>query len=321
MSFKFDSLMRILNMLDRKERVTVQSLMDDLNISERSTYRYVTTLKDADFPISFDREKGTYTFEEGYSLSKPDLSLEEILAFSLARKMLGNFGPGMESTLDQIEKKISMKKQDTLKNIIFSREDFSAKVGEYLFSIHQAVRNFQKIEIVYRALYSDEVTRRKVNPYYLFYQDDLWHFRGYCHLRKDFRTFALDRIELMKLLNEHFVPERIPQEDELAGAFGTFIDGEPVKVTLRFDEDIKPHITRKKWHQSQREKLLPNGRIELTFSVNGIEGIKQWAYKWLPYVEVVEPEELKVELLEDLTKAIEKNRKSKKVKGKRQAEG
>jgi len=315
MSFKFDSLMRILNMLDRKERVTVQSLMDDLNISERSTYRYVTTLKDADFPISFDREKGTYTFEEGYSLSKPDLSLEEILAFSLARKMLGNFGPGMESTLDQIEKKISMKKQDTLKNIIFSREDFSAKVGEYLFSIHQAARNFQKIEIVYRALYSDEVTRRKVNPYYLFYQDDLWHFRGYCHLRKDFRTFALDRIELMKLLNEHFVPERIPQEDELAGAFGTFIDGEPVKVTLRFDEDIKPHITRKKWHQSQREKLLPDGRIELTFSVNGIEGIKQWVYKWLPYVEVVEPEELKVELLEDLASAIEKNRKI--LKGKR----
>ena len=315
MSFKFDSLMRILNMLDRKERVTVQSLMDDLNISERSTYRYVTTLKDADFPISFDREKGTYTFEEGYSLSKPDLSLEEILAFSLARKMLGNFGPGMESTLDQIEKKISMKKQDTLKNIIFSREDFSAKVGEYLFSIHQAARNFQKIEIVYRALYSDEVTRRKVNPYYLFYQDDLWHFRGYCHLRKDFRTFALDRIELMKLLNEHFVPERIPQEDELAGAFGTFIDGEPVKVTLRFDEDIKPHITRKKWHQSQREKHLPDGRIELTFSVNGIEGIKQWVYKWLPYVEVVEPEELKVELLEDLASAIEKNRKI--LKGKR----
>lgn len=310
MSYKFDSLMRILNILDRKERATVQSLMDDLGISERSAYRYMTTLKDADFPISFDREKGTYTFEEGYSLSKPDLTLEEILAFSLARKLLGNFGPGMESTLDQIEKKISIKKSETLKNIIFSHEDFSAKVGEYLFSIHQAARDFQKIELVYRSLYSDEVTKRKVNPYYLFFQDDLWHFRGYCNLRKGFRTFALDRIESMKLLDEHFVPERIPQEDELAGAFGTYIDGEPVKVVLRFDEEIKPYILRRKWHQSQKEKLLHDGRVELTLTVNGIEGIKQWVYKWLPYVEIIKPEELKVILLEDLTRAIEKNGKT-----------
>jgi predicted DNA-binding transcriptional regulator YafY len=307
MSYKFDSLMRILNMLDRKERVTVQSLMDDLRISERSTYRYVTTLKDADFPIIFDRERGTYAFEEGYSLSKPDLTLEEILAFSLARKLLGNFGPGMENTLDQIEKKLSIKKAETFKDIVFSREEFSAKVGEYLFSIHQAARNFQKIALVYRALYSDEVTKRKVNPYYLFYQDDLWHFRGYCNLRKEFRTFALDRIESMKLLDEYFVPERIPQEDELAGAFGTYIDGEPEEVVLRFDEEIKQYILRKKWHKSQNEKLLHDGRIELTFTVNGIEGIKQWIYKWLPYVEVIEPEELKVILLEDLTRAIEIN--------------
>jgi proteasome accessory factor B len=308
MSFKFDSLMRILNMLDRKEKVTVQSLMNDLDISQRSTYRYVTTLKDADFPISYDREKDTYTFEEGYSLSKPDLTVEEILAFSLARKLLGNFGPGMENTLDQIEKKISTKKSGVLKNVIFSHEDFSAKVGEYLFSIHQAIQNFQKLELIYSALYSGEVTRRKVNPYYLFYQDDLWHFRGYCNLRKDFRTFALDRILSMKILDEYFVPERIPQEDELAGAFGTFIDGEPVDVVLRFDEEIKPYILRKKWHQSQNEKLLDDGRLELTFTVNGIEGIKQWIYKWLPYVEIVEPEELKATLLEDLARAVEKNR-------------
>jgi len=310
MSYKFDSLIRILNMLDRKEKVTVQSLMDDLSISERSTYRYMTTLKDADFPISFDREKGTYTFEEGYSLSKPDLTLEEILAFSLAKKFLGNFGPGMETTLDQIEKKISFKKSETLKNIIFSHEDFSAKVGEYLFSIHQAARNFQKIELVYRSLYADETTKRKVNPYYLFYQDDLWHFRGYCHLRGEFRTFALDRIESVKLLDEYFVPEKIPQEDELTGAFGTYIDGEPVEVVLRFDEEIKPYILRKKWHKSQNDKLLHDRRVELTFTVNGIEGIKKWVYRWLPYVEVVEPEALKVAVLKDLTKAIEKNRKT-----------
>ena len=34
MSYKFDSPMRILNMLDRRERITIQSIMDDPRISE-----------------------------------------------------------------------------------------------------------------------------------------------------------------------------------------------------------------------------------------------------------------------------------------------
>ena len=132
MSYKFDSLIRILNMLDRKEKVTVQSLMDDLSISERSTYRYMTTLKDADFPISFDREKGAYTFEEGYSLSKPDLTLEEILAFSLAKKFLGNFGPGMEATLDQIEKKISLKKSESTFFLFIKRHGIFRRLNLFI---------------------------------------------------------------------------------------------------------------------------------------------------------------------------------------------
>ncbi len=45
--------------------------------------------------------------------------------------------------------------------------------------------------------------------------------------------------------------------------------------------------------QSQRERELKDGRLELRFRVNGLEGITHWIYRWLPYVEVVSPKELK----------------------------
>ena len=83
------------------------------------------------------------------------------------------------------------------------------------------------------------------------------------------------------------------------------LDGEPVEVVLRFDAEIKPYVLRKKWHESQKEKELKDG-VELRFKVNGIEGIKQWIYKWLPHVEVVEPRELKEDIKKELKEAMKK---------------
>ena len=51
------------------------------------------------------------------------------------------------------------------------------------------------------------------------------------------------------------------------------------------------------------EKEIKNGRVELTFAVNDLEGIKQWIYRWIPYVEVVEPIELREEVRYELKEA------------------
>lgn len=306
MSYKFDSLITILRKLDSRENVTVHSLMNDLEIAERTAYRYIQTLQVAGFPIIFDRKKKSYVFSENYKLAKPALSVEETLAFALAKKLLGNFGTGMEKSLNSIEEKLSLKEPSLPHHIVLKTERLSPIVEGYLGTIYSAIKNFQRIKITYQSLYSNEETERKIDPYYLFFQDDYWHLRGYCHLREDLRTFALDRIVSLKVLKEHFIPSGISAEDELSGTFGNILDGEPIEVVLRFDAKIKPYVLRKKWHESQKEKELKDGRVEMRFKVNGIQGIKQWTYKWLPHVEVVEPKELKKEIVEELNDALKK---------------
>ncbi|MBI5846870.1 MAG: transcriptional regulator [Nitrospirae bacterium] len=306
MSYKFDSLITILNKLDKGEHATVQSLMDDLEMSERTVHRYIKTLQIAGFPIGFNRARQTYAFDEGYSLRKLNLTIEETLSFSLAKSMLGSFGSGMSKGLAGIEEKLSKKTTNLPPHIILSAETAS-QGQEYLGIIHQAISSFQRIEIDYKTLYSDEQTLRQVDPYYLFFQDGFWNLRGYCNLREEFRTFALDRILNLKVLDAHFLPRKVAPADELSGSFGSVIDGEPLDVVLRFDAEIKPHILRKKWHQSQQGKELKDGRIEVRFHVNGIEGIKQWIYRWIPYVEVVEPKELRREISNELSSALKRN--------------
>lgn len=307
MSYKFDSLIIILNKLDGGEPVTVHSLMNDLEISERTTHRYLKTLQVAGFPINYSRTKESYSFDDGYSLKKPNLSVEETLAFALAKSLLGNLGGGIEKGLAGIEEKLSKKKVSLPKHIALSAES-APIVYQHLSAINDAIDNFQRLEIAYKALYSNELTTRKVDPYYIVYREGFWNLRGYCHLREDLRTFALDRIVSLKTLNQHFLPKKVDMAEELAGSFGSVIDGEPVDVILRFDAEIKPHVLRKKWHLSQEIKELTTGGIDMSFRVNGLEGIKKWIYQWLPHVQVVEPVELRNIARKDLKEALRRTK-------------
>lgn len=308
MSYKFNALWIILNKLDQNEKVTAKSLMEDLEVSERSVYRYITTLQVAGFPIDYDRGLNSYVFSEGYTLKKPDVSVEETLALALSKKLLHSFGPDMERSLAKIEEKLSVRKPEDLRHIVLDA-DAIAPSETLLTLVHRAVTNYQRINLTYKALHAKTATESKVDPYYLFFRDGIWYFRGYYHRDKAMRTFAFDRVVSLNLLNEHFVPRAISPEEELSGAFGAFLDGEPTEVTLRFDENIKPFIVRKKWHESQKVKELDNGKIEVKFRVNGLMGIQNWIYGWIPHVEVIAPKELRDALRRDLQKAIKVHKK------------
>lgn len=116
-----------------------------------------------------------------------------------------------------------------------------------------------------------------------------------------------DRIGSLKVLEEYFVPRLRSGDEELAASFGSFLDGEPVDVVLRFDPGIKVYLLRRRWHPSQEEKELPDGRLEVQFRVNGLEGIRRWIYRWLPQVEVIEPVKLRKKIREELEMAVEKH--------------
>ena len=306
MSNKFDLLMTILNKLDRKEPVTRRSLMDDMGIGERSVFRYIQTLQTAGFPIYYSRAEARYVFADGFSLGKPNISLDEQLAISLAKTMLGAYGTGMEKSLSAIEKKLIAQKRTGSSPVILQSPVSSNDLIPVLHPIHEAITNYQRIEIKYHAHHKDEITSRKVDPYYLFFHDGLWYLRAYCHMDKEMRTFALDAIKNLKVLSQHFIPEEVSAEEELSEAFGTWLDGEATEIVLHFDKEVKRQVLRKKWHKSQKEKELKNGGVELRFKVKGFGGIKKWIYQWIPNVRVVAPKRLRRELTCELDIARQK---------------
>ncbi|MBD5604429.1 MAG: hypothetical protein IAI48_04995 [Candidatus Eremiobacteraeota bacterium] len=100
---KIALLLRLLAAID-EGRHTLESLKTRLDPeqppSTRSVRRYLATLADAGFPWRYDREAGTYVFENGYSLRRVELSGNELFGLlalkGIATSLGGNIGASMD---------------------------------------------------------------------------------------------------------------------------------------------------------------------------------------------------------------------------------
>jgi predicted DNA-binding transcriptional regulator YafY len=124
-------------------------------------------------------------------------------------------------------------------------------------------------------------------------------------LRKDYRWFALDMIEKTSPMDKTFKkPDSFDMDEHLRKSWMIW-EGEQTQVKVKFSPEIAEVIKRKpSWHPSEKRELLPNGEVELTFTVSGTEEIKWWIYSWIPYVKVLEPKSLRDEMKRDLKKTL-----------------
>ena len=54
------------------------------------------------------------------------------------------------------------------------------------------------------------------------------------------------------------------------------------------------------WHESQKFSKRPDGSLEMTFRVGGLDEIKRWVLSFGPECRVLEPEKLRKLLQQDL---------------------
>ena len=142
-------------------------------------------------------------------------------------------------------------------------------------------------------------TRRKVDPYRLWFFNATFYLIGYCHTRDEVRIFVLDRIKILRQTKDTFeIPEGFNLEDFLRPSLGVY-QGEPVKAKIWFSPDVAGYIREKVWHESQ--KITPQADDSIIFEaeVAGTDEIRFWVMSWGSHAEVLEPKSLRNEIRAD----------------------
>lgn len=75
-----------------------------------------------------------------------------------------------------------------------------------LTQLRQATESRNKLRLSYLDL-NEQTTQRVVRPLACFFWGPVWTFSAWCELREDFRSFRVDRVQALEVLEERFRDE------------------------------------------------------------------------------------------------------------------
>jgi predicted DNA-binding transcriptional regulator YafY len=312
-SEKVIRLLEVYTIIAQGRHPSIASLMEQFGVTERTIFRYLEQINIID-AIEFDREKNGYLFTHGDRIKKLRLDDQELITLFTAGEALTHLGASFRTNFQSLLGKmfsVPGKPGEREKiPIIVKTPDASInnRIQDHLMKISLCMKEKRSVSMVYHSRGAREATERIVDPYGLVFYEGVWILIGYCHLRKELRSFAMDRIiDLTERFLYFEVRGGFDLEEYIAGSWGV-IHEEPVNITVRFKANVSEFILRKeKWHPSEKRKMLSNGDVELTFTVAGVNEIKHWIYSWIPNVEVIKPAWLRQQIRKELTRSIKEH--------------
>ena len=302
---------------------TAAELAEELECNPRTIYRDLEALQVAGFPIYTDRMEGRNLWSlldtVRHEIPIP-FSLTELMALYFSRDMLKVFKDtvfydSLESLFQKIKTTIPPESKKYLKNVeqilhvgLKPYKEYS-KFKEIINRVNEATQKKKSIDIVYYTMSRKKESKRKVDPYRIWFFNGTFYLIGKCHLRGEVRIFALDRIKILHLTKDSFViPEDFNLDDFMRPSFGIF-QGEPIKVKIWFHPDVAGYIKEKIWHESQEIHPQDDGSIIFEAEVAGTDEIKFWIMSWGASALVLEPESLRDEILKETEVIIERHKK------------
>lgn len=206
-----DRLFRLLLRLRHGRVVTAARLARELEVSERTVYRDVADLCASGMPI--EGEAGVGYRLQGFDLPPLMFDRDEVEAMVLGARVVEGWG---DERLAEAAKEALAKIQAVLprgrSHLIEETRLYAPVHGERpaerlpLSAFRHAVRDRRMTRIRYRDEPGAE-TERTVRPLALSFYPPIWLLVAWCELRRDFRTFRLDRVLDHETLAEVFSSE------------------------------------------------------------------------------------------------------------------
>jgi len=298
--------------------LTVAEIAQREDISLRTAYRDLEALQDAGFPLYCEKADGKsrWAFVESYRFKVPQpFTLTELMSLSLYSDLVKIFkGTPFYDSMESLFKKLrSALPPQTLGYLESMQSSFQVGVKPYteyglyreiINQLNEAVVERRRVEMAYKPLRSEQETVRKVDPYKIWFFDGTMYMVGFCHLRHDVRIFTLDRIRMLSLTDERFEPPEDFDLDEFMKHSFKVMRDRLYTVKIRISPAWARYIGEKIWHESQRVERLPDGGIELTLQVAGLEEIKRWVLGLGKEAQVTEPELLREMIRNELADTL-----------------
>ncbi|MEK8129017.1 YafY family protein [Paenibacillus filicis] len=210
---KWDNMLSMLWMLRSGRKLTAAEIADSLEISVRTVYRYIDALCASGVPVVAESgHDGGIRILESFKETPVFFNSLELKALVDAYKFAQGAGypytEELESALKKVEGGLHEEQRQELSLQTSGMDVISParppSVVPLLRDLEQAAKDGRTVRIAYRKANSEQADEREVDPYGLAYDRNEWYSVAFCHRSQAVRTFRVDRIAWLDLVEARF---------------------------------------------------------------------------------------------------------------------
>jgi predicted DNA-binding transcriptional regulator YafY len=201
----------------------------------------------------------------------------------------------MRQFLDQLPRVIATKADPMRRHDNPRQQQFIARALEATLQLRQA-------NLTYHSKSSERTKTYLVHPYRLAYAQGGLYLLAYVPEYHEVRTFAVERIQDVSLLEERFTPiEELP-DTAFPHSLGVH-SGPPERVELEFEPAVADYVRAREWHPSQQLHDSGSGGLVMALDVCLDRALHSWILSFGPFARVLAPAALAREIAEQFEEA------------------
>lgn len=289
---KIDRLIGILSVLLQEEKVTAPELAEKFEVSRRTINRDIEDLCMAGIPIQTEQGAGGgIRIMEGYRMDRTLLTSKDMQMILAGLRSLDSVSGS--HYYSRLMEKIKTGSSDFVSGrdsiLIDLSSWYKDSLAPKIEVIQTAIEERRLLSFVYYSPRGEG--DRKIEPYFLVFKWSSWYVWGWCCEREDFRLFKLNRMDRLEVPEEQYKARAVPAPDLsnekiFPGKIWVKAVFEP-EMRWRLVEEFGPSCF----------EVQEDGKLLFHCEYTDIEHMVQWLLTFRDQVEVLEPEEIREEIL------------------------
>jgi predicted DNA-binding transcriptional regulator YafY len=298
----------------RRLGLSIRQMADEVGVTQRTIRRDLEVFRDVGFPLEeavgeFGRK--AWTIKAGRDQPQLAFTYDEAIALHMGRRMLDPlagtpFGEAAEDAFRKIRAALGPGALDYLGRFsaMFhetgGHSDYAPK-SDLIDALRLAAEECKEARLLYRAESDANAIHRDVHPYGVVYHHGSLYLVALDKAQGRIKHYKVDRVEDVEVLAIPFArPEGFDLAAHMSSAFGVYRGGDPIAVEVRFAPCVARYVREARRHESQELAPQADGGVLATFKVSGTEEIKHWILGFGAKAEILRPEGLRREVIEEL---------------------
>ena len=297
---KFDRVISTLVLLQTKRVIKAITISERFDISLRTVYRDISTLKNAGIPIIGDPGIG-YSIMDGYRLPPIMFNEGEAAALLTAEKFIGKitdqetqaYYSNAMMKVKAILRSAEKQSLDILDDSIAITNNQPSQNKAYLQDLLKSIAAKHILSIEYQKADGTQ-SDRKLEPIGCYYQYNNWYLLAFCNLKQDYRTFKVNRILSLEILDQHFERKHINLKNYIDQQSEAWKEEHQFQnIEIAFSHTFVEFAESRKHYFGFVEQTDEKDAVHMKFQNPSIEIMARWLLQFGDQATVIAPVALK----------------------------